>query len=163
MADGFLFSDLDVLHLSGRRPAGGTSAGATPVHDDTADDHTAADHTADEGPSTSTRKKRKTTEVSWPYTVSDEYLAAYEHTQFPEKSLEWEKFERLKWVDMGQGGLICYESLTEVGLKDRAMDFIKDVDSPWGRLYDQDLPAYREISVEFLCTFKYNLVLSVLK
>ena len=62
---------------------------------------------------------------------------------------------------MGQGGVIDYVTLEEVGLKDRAMDFIGDRDTPWGRLYEQDLPAHREMCVEFLCKFKYNSTLTI--
>jgi hypothetical protein len=89
----------------------------------------------------------------WPDTEEDKILDRYPHTKFDKGSREATRFEKIRTVELAPGGVICYEALRAVGLYDRALQFLGE-DTPWTRLYQQDLPAYREMTVEFLSTFR---------
>jgi hypothetical protein len=117
---------------------------------------TGATSSVDSGPST--RSKRKVKDLPpWPSTASDTLLGEYPHTQFDPESKEFGKFQRIRSCTMARGGVIDWDLLEEFKLKDRAISLLGGEDTPWTRLYDQDLDAHREISVEFLCTFRYTL------
>jgi len=115
------------------------------------------DVSGDEGPIRK-RQKGNEAETPWPCTSDDQLLEDYPHIKFQKGTTERSRYERIKWAEVVSGYVFDSEVLQEVGLLERALFFMGGLDTPWSRLYDQDLPAYREMSVEFLCTFKYHYV-----
>ncbi|KAK9080757.1 hypothetical protein SSX86_000515 [Deinandra increscens subsp. villosa] len=81
-------------------------------------------------------------------------MAAYPHTQFPPGTATT-RFASLRGRLPHRTTVIDWDFLEVVGERERAEQII-GVDTPWSRLFTCELPAYRELTVEFYSTFIFT-------
>ncbi|KAK9049651.1 hypothetical protein SSX86_031380, partial [Deinandra increscens subsp. villosa] len=77
-----------------------------------------------------------------------------EHLQFPEGNA-LKRYRKLRTMIPYRNTLIDWTLLETTGERQRAEEYI-GVDTPWSRLFTMDLPAYRELTVEFYSTFRWR-------
>ncbi|KAK9064754.1 hypothetical protein SSX86_016136 [Deinandra increscens subsp. villosa] len=77
-----------------------------------------------------------------------------EHLQFPAGNA-LKRYRKLRTMIPYRNTLIDWTLLESTGERQRAEEYI-GVDTPWSRLFTMDLPAYRELTVEFYSTFRWR-------
>ena len=79
-------------------------------------------------------------------------LRDYRHLQFAADSRETGRLTSLLRMAPEPNVMVGWEFLDAVGERDRYTQIVGQ-DTPWSRLFEMDLPAYRELTLEFFSTF----------
>ncbi|KAK1425308.1 hypothetical protein QVD17_20659 [Tagetes erecta] len=82
----------------------------------------------------------------------EQVLADYPHLQFEPNSRQFTRYTSLVRMEPEPNVMVGREFLKTVQEEDRYNEIV-GVNSPWSRLFEMNFPAYRELTLEFYCTF----------